>query len=159
MSTYERDRYEKLLREERYKQLLARYGSQDIPGMVGHGTPDGRSSIVAKRNAIAGGTPGTPDFHIRPRAVATGPATPEQWGVQAVARRNANERVESMTRRLWDQIQANPRMAAAILKDYQLELWRQGTPVSYDDLKKVAIELLTEAERQQRIKQKSYQTR
>lgn len=159
MGTYERDLYEKLLREQRYRQLLAKYGDQDIPNMVGHGTPDGRSAIVAKRNAIAAGTPGTPDFRIKPRAVTSGPASPEQWGVDAVARRSGVERVESLTRRLWDQIQANPQMAGAILKDYQLELWRNGTPVSYEDLKKIAVELLTEAERRQRMKAKSYKTK
>lgn len=157
--SYERDRYEQLLRSERYKKLLEKYGDQDIPGMAGRGDADGRFGPVAKRNAIAAGTPGTPDFRIKPRAVSAGPSTPEEWGVDSVQRRAQTARVESLTRRLWDQIQMNPAMAGAILKDYQRELWLAGTPVSYEELKKVAIDLLMEAERQQRIRQKSYKTK
>jgi hypothetical protein len=157
MSTYERDLYEQLLRSERYKKLLERYGDQDIPGMAGRGAPGGRFAPVAKRNAIAAGVPGTPSFRIKPRGIRSD-ATPEDWGVAPVKRRSADQRVESLTRRMWEQIQADPKMAAAILKTYQEDLWRAGTPISYDDLKKIAIELLTEAERQQRIKAKSYKT-
>lgn len=157
MATYERDLLEQHLRSERYRKLLEKYGNADIPGMAGRGAPGGRYGPVAKRHAIAEGVPGTDSFRIKPRSIGSD-ATPEDWGVAPLQRRTQMQRVESLTRRMWEQIQRDPKMAAAILKTYQEDLWRSGTPISYEELKKIAIELLSEAERQQRIKQKSYKT-
>lgn len=62
-----------------------------------------------------------------------------------IQKRTERERVESLATRFWKQIQADPNMAPIILKEMHEEYWKAGRPVSYDDMKAAAIQLLRKA--------------
>jgi hypothetical protein len=47
-------------------------------------------------------------------------------------------------------------MTPQILKYYHEELWKSGMPVTYEDIKNIAIGLLEKAELERRAKLKSY---
>ncbi len=60
------------------------------------------------------------------------------WKLPPPVKRTDVARVESMAKRLFDTIQKEPWQAELILRDIQLEYWKQGKPIAYDDLKTVA---------------------
>jgi len=62
-----------------------------------------------------------------------------------IVKRSNAQRTEAMAKRLWDAIQKNPQQAGVLLKYVHEAAWRDGMPVSYDDLKEVAVELLRKA--------------
>lgn len=60
-----------------------------------------------------------------------------------IVRRTEAQRAESMAARLWEAVeQRRPGEMAAILKMIQGDAWQKGKPVSYDEVKAVAIEQL-----------------
>lgn len=64
-----------------------------------------------------------------------------------IPRRDPLARVESLTRRLVDEVMANPGMYDHILTEIQGEYWKAGAPVSVDQLRDAARILLERAER------------
>lgn len=126
--------------------------TREIPGHVSR-WQDGKRSIVPWQEATAQGRTGTPENRI-----LSSPKTfPEpDWGVTPLQRRTGPQRLESLSRRIWNQIQADPTMTPQILKYYHEELWKSGMPVTYEDIKNIAIGLLEKAELERRAKLKSY---
>lgn len=64
-----------------------------------------------------------------------------------IRKRTERERVDSMTRRLMAAIESQPWEAEMILKGIQLEEWRKGHPVAYEDLRTAAAPLIEMAQK------------
>lgn len=62
-----------------------------------------------------------------------------------IRKRSERERVESLARRFWETIRDNPKMAPLVLQDIETEYWKAGQPVTYEQIKDAAIELLKKA--------------
>ena len=65
-----------------------------------------------------------------------------QFARDPIVKRTNQQRTEAMAKRLWDGIQKYPQLAPVLLKYVHEEAWKDGMPMSYDDLKEVAVELL-----------------
>jgi|SRR6476619_4482911 len=56
-------------------------------------------------------------------------------------KRSERERVESLSAKLWKAVQDHkPGEMELVLKMLQAEAWKQGRPVTYEDIKQLAIE-------------------
>jgi hypothetical protein len=56
-------------------------------------------------------------------------------------KRSERERVESLSAKLWAAVQNHqPGEMEVVLKMLQAEAWKQGQPVTYEDVKQLAIE-------------------
>lgn len=62
-----------------------------------------------------------------------------------IKKRSDRERAESLARRFWETVRDNPKMAPLVLQELHSEYWKAGQPVSYEDMKTAAIELLKKA--------------
>ena len=62
-------------------------------------------------------------------------------------KRTPREQTEALGARLWDSAMKNPQEMELLLKRVQGLLWEQGKPCSYEDVKRLAGELLAVAEK------------
>ena len=67
------------------------------------------------------------------------------WKAPPIQKRSDVQRTDSMAKRLQDAINTNSWEAELILKDVQLELWRKGNAIAFEDLKVEAARLLKKA--------------
>ena len=75
-----------------------------------------------------------------------GPVTAEvDWGLDPLKKRSERERVESLSKRLWEAAVQDPAQMETLLKRVQAEFWKSGRTVSYSDIKQVAKELMARA--------------
>lgn len=65
-----------------------------------------------------------------------------------IQKRTHVQRVESLARRFWETIQQNPALAPAVLREIQAEYWKAGEPVTFEDCRRAAIELLRRVEQE-----------
>jgi hypothetical protein len=74
------------------------------------------------------------------------PGLPQEhtFDVPVLRKRTAEERLESMIRRLKD---AHPVQQAALLQEIGGEYWRAGMPVTQDALRKAATDILNKADK------------
>lgn len=73
---------------------------------------------------------------------------------EPLKKRSDRERAESLARRFWETVRDNPKMAPLVLQELHSEYWKAGQPVSYEDMKNAAIELLKKAAADAAAKQK-----
>jgi hypothetical protein len=77
------------------------------------------------------------------------------FNLPRLIKRSPNERVESLARKLMDSVkQHRPGETAIILQQMSEEGWKQGSPVSYEEVKRVAIEAMRKAAGQQAEEQR-----
>ncbi|HSE44953.1 MAG TPA: hypothetical protein VLA89_06455 [Gemmatimonadales bacterium] len=62
-----------------------------------------------------------------------------------IVKRSDRDRVHSLAKRFWDTVKDNPNMAPLVLQELQQEYWKKGQPVSYEDMRLAAVELLKKA--------------
>lgn len=62
-----------------------------------------------------------------------------------IKKRSDRERAESLARRFWETVRDNPKMAPLVLQELHSEYWKAGQPVTYEEMKQAAIELLKKA--------------
>lgn len=110
-------------------------------GLVASADSSGKVGWIPWQKATAQGPTGTPENQIVERAY-TKPAILPRNKPQ---KRSDIERVESLARRFWDVVKDNPKMAPLLLSEMQREYWMAGQPVTYEDMKIAAIELLKKA--------------
>jgi len=125
-------------RAERLLSVRERYRK----GLVSVADSNGNVRWIPWQEATAQGATGTPDNKLTQKRITQNAAfkTPSK-----IVKRSDRQRVESLAKRFWDQVQLNPAMAPMILKEMQTEYWKAGQPVSFEDMKLAAIELLKKA--------------
>lgn len=122
------------------QQLLKLPPRMSAKGMVSRVEENGRVSWVSYKDATARGATGTPENRIVERRVKG-----DIPGLTPIVKRSDRERVESLSRRFWDQIQTNPAMAPLLLQEIREEYWKSGNPITYEEIKQAAIKLLKKA--------------
>lgn len=118
---------------------LLRKNPRSSRGFVATSDDRGNVGWIPWQQATAQGPTG--------ESVLTSPKFRQQMGLphNPIVKRSDRERVESLAKRFWDTIKDNPSMAPLILKELQQEYWKAGQPVSYEDMRIAAVELLKKA--------------
>lgn len=70
--------------------------------------------------------------------------------------RAGHVKAESLARRLWDACAKDPSMINVALSHLHEQLWKEGKAVTFEDLRRIAQELLQEALVKQRAQEKQY---
>lgn len=73
-------------------------------------------------------------------------AEPVAFHLDPIAKRTRQARLDSLTRRLVDEYKNNPAAVEGVLAEIATEYWKQGAPVTVDQLRSAAAALLTKAE-------------
>ena len=89
--------------------------------------------------------PGTQGGAMAREAPVTGEVNWHQ-PLSEIKKRTPAERAESLANRLWQSVKDhNPVETEMILKMIHQDAWKAGKPISYDDVKAVAVELMRKA--------------
>lgn len=79
------------------------------------------------------------------------------WAVRDLQKRSDQQVLESMANRIWLTVKDNPTMIEVALSALHQELWKEGKPIAYDDVLKVAGDLLQNALVKKRAEERSYE--
>jgi hypothetical protein len=70
----------------------------------------------------------------------------EQGDLPALLRRSPAQRAESLANRLWQSVKDHrPAETELVLQLLHEEQWKKGMPISYEDVKQAAMELMRQA--------------
>lgn len=109
-------------------------------GLVASTDSEGNVGWIPWQHATAQGPTGTKQNKLTSRSFGGSVLNNDP-----IKKRSDRERVESLARRFWDVVKDNPNMAPLVLKELHAEYWKHGQPVSYEDMRLAAIELLKKA--------------
>lgn len=135
--------------EDYQKQILELYERNGINPKTGH--PNVHAIAEDGRVAL---TPNSEKFRNRPGRFEQD----AEFAVAPVVKRAGHVKAESLAKRLWDACEKDPSMINVALSHLHEELWLEGKAVAFEDLKRIAVELLQEALVKQRAQEKTYAT-
>lgn len=126
------------LREKATK--LLRQSPRYYRGLVASSDDRGKVGWIPWQEATAQGPTGTPENQIVSRKFKGTILKNDP-----LKKRTDRERAESLARRFWSTVKDNPSMAPLVLKELQIEYWKAGQPISFEQMKEAAIQLLKKA--------------
>lgn len=127
---------------KRKAQRLLGVQNRTLRGYVSRADNTGKVGWVREEQATGYGPMGQTKLRQPSKNIQV---DPNFMAVDEIKKRTDRERAESLARRFWETCRDNPGMAPLVLQSLHEEGWKQGRPVSYEDLKDAAIKMLKKA--------------
>jgi hypothetical protein len=132
--------------DNRIQRLLkqAREDKRQFKGFTAQ-TRERDGKLVSSLEPNKRGAPGAKPGLYVPKPISTA----VDWGLPERRKRTPVERSEAMASRMWKSAREDPAQMLMLAQKVQAHFWRKGTTVAFEDVRRMAQELIAQAEREE----------